>query len=108
MKHKVNLVWNAFRYDSSSKELVVFDVIRDDLITDIEKAHKKKELKNINDLKKIVKSWAMYHYWSKVEHEVIVTDMFSRTEEKIDVYWQIDMNLDRLCEYIAHEMQLFR
>lgn len=107
MKHKVNLVWNAFRYSMNSHSLEIFNIIQGDLIEDIEKAYKKKELKNVHDLIKIVNSWAMYHYWSKVEHEVVVSDMFSKDEFKIDVYWQISMNMNRLCEYIATEMRLF-
>ena len=107
MKHKVNLVWNAFRYSMNSVHLEVFNVIREDLIQDIEKAYKKKELNSMDDLKNIVNLWAMYHYWSKAEHEVIVSDMFSKDEFKVDVYWQISMNMNRLCEYIAREMKLF-
>lgn len=76
MKHKVNLEWKAFRYDINSRHLQCFNVISDDLIEDIEKAYKKKELVNMNVLRKIVKLWAMHHYWSKAEHEVIVHDLF--------------------------------
>lgn len=110
MKHKVNLVWNAFRYSMNSHSLEIFNVIRDDLIADIEKAYRKKELKNMHDLEKIVNRWAMYHYWSKAEHEVVIYDLFDTDDkrgEKHDVYWQLNMNMDRLCEYIAREMKLF-
>lgn len=108
MKHKVKLVWNAFRYDMSSRHLEEFNVIKEDLIEDIEKAYKRKELKNMDDLENIIGHWALYHYFSKAEHEVCVTDLFGKDEFKVDVFWQINMNLDRLTEYIANEMQIFK
>ena len=109
MKHKVKLEWYAFRYDFNTKQLQIFNVMQDDLIEDIEKAYRKKLLKDLNSLKDMIRVWAAYHYWSKAEHEVIVSSLFADNNSegvKIDVYYQLEMNLDRITEYVNKEMQL--
>ena len=106
MKHKANLQWYAFRYDINCNSLVEFNVVNDDLIKGIEKACKKKELETIDDLWRIVRRWAVYYYWSKAEHEVIITDLFENMRVKKDVYYQIEINMERFVDYINKEMQL--
>lgn len=54
----------------------------------------------------------MYHYWSKTECEMAIGPLwFNKLEdleqfEKIDMYRQIEMNLDRIVEYIINTMQI--
>ena len=109
MKHKVKLVWKAFRYDINTDKLEVFNVIDDGLIEDIEKANKKKEINSFNDLREVIRKYFMWRYWSKAEYEVIVSSMWDDShiyDTKIDVYWQLEMNLDRIVEYINREMEI--
>lgn len=97
------LVWNAFRFDSNFKELEVFNVIRDDLIQEI----KKKSPKTFENLRKIVAINMRHHYMYSAEYEVIISGVANRDyEAKKDVWFQIEMNLDRLCEYIANELEM--
>lgn len=45
----------------------------------------------------------MYRYWSKCEHEVIISGLSSRAledAEKIDVWKQLEINLDNIVEYV--------
>lgn len=50
----------------------------------------------------------MYHYWSKCEHEILVGDLFTEEDDfkKIDAYRQIEMNLDRITEYVINELKI--
>ena len=51
----------------------------------------------------------MYHYWCKAEHECLIGDFtnnYEKTLEKHDIYWQLEPNLDRICEYIIREMKI--
>ena len=105
----LNLEWNVLNYDWNEKKIVNYDVIKQDLIDDIVKAYRKKEITKYNELKECIRKWAFYHYRSRCEYEIAVGDLMAKEEdlEKIDIYRQIEMNLDRLTEYIAREMTLF-
>ena len=103
----LKLEWKVLNCNYNDKKVEFFDVIRQDLIDKIVEKYRKKELKNIDELKEIIKGWAFYHYGSRCEYEIIVEDLFDRCSEKIDVYTQIMMNIDRFAEYIAREMRLF-
>ena len=76
---------------------------------EIKKRRKNGKIKNREDLKQYLKSECMYHYWSKCEFETIVTSWPPRKNEegtKIDVWDQIEPNLDRLTDYIIIELGL--
>lgn len=48
-----------------------------------------------------VRGELMYYFWSKVEYEVMISDvMFTENQAKIDVYDQILMNWDRFIDYL--------
>ena len=45
----------------------------------------------------------MYRYWSKCEHEIIISGLSARAledAEKIDVWKQLEINLDNIVEYV--------
>lgn len=49
----------------------------------------------------------MYYYWSKCEAEIAVGGLFIKSIEeleKIDIYSQLQPNLDRITEYVIKEM----
>lgn len=101
---KKKLEWYAFMCDFNSKKIVKFNVIYDDLIDEIKKAKKKHQLNSVEDLKKIVKSNFMWHYWSKCEYEYNIGDLFGEIREKKDVWFQLEMNLDRIAEYLWNNL----
>lgn len=98
---KKKLVWNAFYFDfNDKKKLETENVIRDDLIDEIMKAKKKHQIASREDLKKIAKSNFMYHYWSKCEWEYVVSDLWGKGEHKLDIWYQLELNLDRIVDYL--------
>lgn len=96
------LHWNVLRHDFNSHKFEVYDIMREDVLDDI---YKLKD-KSYEAVKEAIRKWAMYHYWSKCEYEFIVTDLWNKDEEKIDAFRQIDMNLDRLTEYVMRGLEL--
>jgi hypothetical protein len=108
-KANLNLKWNVLLWGFNKKEVVDYNIIRKDLIEKIYKGVKKGDIKDIGELKECIKNWAMYHFWSRSEYEIMVGDLFCKEENmrKIDAYRQVLMNLDRLAEYINEEMQIF-
>ena len=104
------LVWNVYRENFNHKEIEVRNVFEcsirfnDDLIEIYKKYNNDKE-KFLNEIKRSL----MYNYWSKCEHEIILSSWPSRedfNEEKIDVYDQIMINWDIFSEYIWNNKKL--
>lgn len=97
---KNELEWYAMYWSWNEKRLQYENVIREDLIKDVKKAIR--ENKSYDEIKDKVRLNLMYHFWSKCEWEMIVTDLAlaDEREEKIDVYFQLCPNLDRITEYL--------
>ena len=105
----VKLEWNVLRHDWNKNAIINFNIFGTMFIEKLHKEVLKKEIKSMSDLKDFIDSWARYHYWSKAEHEIIVSGLSERDiEEKIDIYRQISMNLDRITEYVANELKVFK
>lgn len=110
----VNLEWYAFRYDSNRKKIVYINVLagmEDEIAKKVRKGAKDKwnPVINYNTFKEWIKRKLMYYYWCKSEHECLIGDWCANPEEtfeKHDIWWQLEPNLDRICEYIIQKMQL--
>lgn len=111
---KVKLEWYAFRYDSNKQKLVFINVLNgmeEEIAKKVRKGKKDKwkPVTDYNSFKDYIKGDLMYHYWSKSEHEVVIYDLFDTDDErgeKHDIWWQLEPNLDRICEYIIKEMDV--
>ena len=105
-----NLEWNVLMADFNTKKIKNYNVLGYELVDRLHtKIVKKKEITNYEQLKEDVRSWCMYYYWSKTECEIGVGGMFAKYPdeyEKIDAFRQIEMNLDRMCEYIMRELDI--
>jgi hypothetical protein len=106
----VKLEWNVLMADSNTKKITNYNVLDDELIQILHKEIvKNKTITNYEQLKDRIKRWCMHHYWSKCECEIGVGGMFAKYPdeyEKIDAWRQIEMNLDRMCEYIIGELKI--
>ena len=99
----MTLEWKAFIYDFNKKSIKSFNIFRTDLFEDIKKA----KCRSFAELKKVIDKWAQYHYWSRTEYEIAIGGLFSKYPEefeKVDVYRQIKMNLDRITEYVGKNL----
>ena len=94
--------------DFNSNELVYTNVLWS---LDINKI---KKMKTYNEIKTELKRFLMYRFWSKAEYEVIVCSLHGRPEkypsrymeQKIDIWYQLEPNLDRITEYVIRELKL--
>lgn len=109
----VDLEWFAFITDFSSGALSLINVLGKTFSEEIFKRVNSKDNFRIYDyksLKEFIKQSLMYRYWSRSEYEVLVTGLHSKLNEdtlhKIDVWYQLEPNLDRICEYVIREMKL--
>lgn len=105
---KVDLKWYVMIHDFNSDKIIKYNVLAYDyLIDSLKKAIKKKEITTYNELKEFIKRKLMAQYWSRVEYEILVSGIHTRVEpQKIDVWYQLEMNLDNLVEYINDKLKL--
>ena len=64
-----------------------------------------KKQKNKSELKEWLEKEFKYYYLSRAEHEVIVSDLFNKTSKKIDIWYQIELNLDIITDYVWQKMK---
>ena len=110
MKHKnIKMEFNCFYQDFNSNELVWFNVLNNSLVNEINKWHKSKyyDISTREKLKEQLKHYFMYCYWCKSEFEVIISNWTGiEMEQKVDVWWQIEHNLDLITDIVINAMQI--
>lgn len=102
----VNLKWYVLRWDSNSKKVVNYNILqwrKEDIANEV----RKKSIHNKSILREYLKTTFIYDYWSKTECEMLVGDLHKTTEyEKIDIWRQIEPNLNNIVDYINNKMDL--
>ena len=106
MKHKVNLEWYCLYYDSNKKRIRKYNILNEELADIIGESISKHKINNLKQLKEYISKWLKYYYWSKTEWEVMIYGIFSDEAEKIDVYTQAELNIDRIVEYVNDKLEL--
>lgn len=107
----VNLKWNVMRHDFNENKIKPYNILGYSFAEDLAKDIKKEKITNREQLKEYLKKDFMYHYWSKSECEIAVGGLFSKHPdeyEKIDIWYQIEMNFDNIIDYIILKMDLFK
>ena len=105
MARKKELEWIAFRVDFNSKEVEKINVLKD-FNERIYKEFRKGNLKSLEELRNLLEKMLRSEYWCRCEHEMLVRGMHSDTETKLDVFFQLQMNMARIAEYVNYTMQL--
>ena len=102
-----NLTWKVLRWDTSSHKTRAYDVMPG-IAEEVAKRIKKKEIYNKITLKEFLRKEFMYHYWSKSECEMVISGWIcdNNIEEKIDMWKQLEINLDTITQYVNTQMQL--
>ena len=68
----MNLEWNVFRHDVNSKKIVTFNIFNHwKFNEDVQKSLKK--FKDKDEFAELLRRDLMYYFWSKCEHEVVIT-----------------------------------
>lgn len=101
------LEWNVLLYDANKDEIRNYNIFGENSPLEIAQLIKKNKITTYADFKEKMKAEFMYHYWSRTEYEIIVSGFCKDAKEyKIDVWRQIEMNFDRVLEYIINEMKI--
>ena len=92
-------------YDINGKDFTPYNVMPYFINCYKNARRKKKQPKTFDEFKEFVKSKSMYMYWSRCQYEIVLTDWPSQTRgEKIDVHWQIMMNLDTVTRILMENV----
>lgn len=108
---KPDLKWNVLFEDSNTRQIRTYNVLAGSFYDNLRKAIKKYKIKNRSQLKEYLTGEFMYHYWCKSEFEIAVGGLFVKDIselEKIDVWYQLEMNLDNIVDYLISKMNLFK
>lgn len=103
------LVWNVLLHDFNSDKIITYNVFGDEFKENLYKEYRKKKINNKLELKEYIKSKMMYRYWSRCEYEIAVGGIHSKHPEnfeKIDAYYQLEMNLDHIVDYINDYLEM--
>ena len=103
------LVWNVLLHDFNSDKIITYNVFSDEFKENLYKEYRKKKINNTLELKEYIKSKMMYRYWSRSEYEIAVGGLHSKHPEnfeKIDAYYQLEMNLDHIVDYINDYLEM--
>ena len=105
------LEYYAFEYDFNKKDLCRVNVFYNIIVENLVKNLVKKKITNYDGLYEFLRKEFFYYFHSKAEHEVLVSDLFAYGDNlehsvKIDVYYQLEPNLDIICEHVINELRL--
>lgn len=101
----VNLEWYVLKWDFNSKKVVNYNILQW-LKEDIANEVRLKHICNKNMLQEYLKRQFMYYYWSKTESEFFISDLHGDDYEKVDIWRQIEPNLNHIVEYVDKSMDL--
>lgn len=94
--------FNVIVWDFNKKEFTSYDVIPY-LIRCY--AESKNRPKTLDGIKEFIRLQSMSQWWSRCEYEIILSDWPSQEkEEKIDVHYQVMMNIDIIAEIVMKEI----
>lgn len=100
--------FNVITEDINRRAFAPYDVIP--YFVNRYKGLRKNENKpsNFDEFKEFVKKWSMYQYWARCEYEIILSGWPPASDphsddKKIDVHWQIMMNIDIIAEIVMDE-----
>lgn len=51
-----------------------------------------------------LKSDCQYYFWAKVEHEIVICDMFNHTQFKTDIYTQLNANWNIFARIVMNDL----
>lgn len=90
-------------YDVNHKKFVRYNVMRYFLLEYIESRTTKyiKTPQTREEFIKFIEDWGKYQFWGRCQYEIILSDWPpSGVEEKIDVWYQIEMNLSLVADIL--------
>lgn len=98
----------VINWDVNAQKFIKYDVMP--YFVNCYKEAKKRRRKvptTFDEFKEFVEGNSLYMYWARCQYEVILMDWpSSQTYKKIDVHWQVMMNLDIVTKILMENLGL--
>lgn len=107
MKRNKDLKYYAIEEDFNSGKIVKVNVLKYKADEILERV-KREKISDRETFKENISSLLRYYYRYRAEHEVIVSSLIEGhgTPEKIDIWTQLEPNIDIITDYIIKELKL--
>ena len=103
----VKLSWKVLNHDFNKDKIINYDIFWKSSSKEIAERIKNRKLFDYDTFKDSMKMYFMNYYWCRAECEIMVSGLHTKVNPvKIDIWRQIEMNLDRILEYIIREMDI--
>lgn len=96
---KSDLKWYVLQWDPNQNKTVSVNILNG-LAEDLAREVRNGSVHNKSILREYLKTYFMYNYYSKAECEFFVSDLSGMNYEKVDMWKQIEPNLNNIVEYI--------
>ena len=105
--------WLVYIEDVNNKTIRLFNVFHSrNFLWGCKNAVKKYgKPEQIAELKREIRSWAIYSFKSKCEYEIVLTGWIHQhgfNDIKIDVFDQLNLNWDAFCQYVIDHKAYFK
>ena len=108
-----DLQFLAIRFNNDKLEqinvikYIDFNVMRKKINYKGKKPNKYNLISSYDELKSFIRTELLYRFWCKSEHELLVSSFYkTEIEEKIDIFYQLEPNLDVITKYIMNELNI--
>lgn len=97
--------FNVINYNFNSKKFESYDIMPYFINTYKKIKRKKTCPKTFEEFKKFVETNSMYMFWARCEYEIVLQDWpCMKINEKIDIHWQIKMNIDLITKILMENV----
>ena len=97
--------YNVILWDINRREFIPYDIFPYLKKVYQEAKEKKKEPKTFEEFKEFIRKESMYMWWGRCEYEILISDWPSQSKtEKIDVHYQVMMNIDIITKLFIEEI----
>lgn len=94
--------FNVIIYDSNFNKFITYDIIPY-LVSEYKETKFKPH--TLEEFIEFIINKSRYQWWSRCEYEVVLQSWPSgRAEEKIDVHWQVMMNIEIIAKILMSEV----
>ena len=100
---KLNLKWYALIHHYDKEKLDPYNVLYDDIVYYIDEVIDKTG--DYEQIKEETKRELMSMFWSRTQYEWIAKEWTGKDfKQKIDIWYQLEPNLDRITEYLIFNL----
>lgn len=97
--------YNVILWDINKREFIPYDIFPYLRKAYQEAKERNEEPKTFEEFKEFIRKESMYMWWSRCQYEILISDWPTQSKtEKIDVHYQVMMNIDIITKLFMEEI----